>query len=131
MKRRTFILISASAAAAVGFTVWYKLGHNAKWKNHPVSYPLVLSSFCDELILRDIGKTYRSRVPDENSKDKLLSLLGDGLSKKQLESSDYEEVAGLLEMKVQKDFKEHKYLDIKGWVISETEARQTALLSLS
>ena len=36
-----------------------------------------------------------------------------------------------IEKNVEMDFKSDKFIVIKGWVISETEARQCALLSLS
>jgi hypothetical protein len=36
-----------------------------------------------------------------------------------------------LEMKVQQDFRAQKVLIINGWMVSQTEARQCALLSLS
>ena len=132
MKRRTFILTTAAAGTAVGLGIWYKWFQGAKWKNHPIMFPLVLSSFCDEVSLRNIGKSYITLFPSENSKDKLLSsLLKDGINNKQLQSSNYDDVISQLEMKVEKDFREEKILLINGWILSPTEARQCALMSLS
>ena len=131
MKRRTFIVTTTVAVTAVaaGFLFnWYK---ESKWKRIPFALPVVLSSFCDELTIRNIGNSYRSIVPAENSRGKLMTLLSNDKLNKELESSDYSGIAGELEMKVEQDFKQEKIVVVEGWVISVTEARQCALLSLS
>ena len=131
MKRRTFIISIAVVGMAVGIPVFLNLKKGSKWKEHPLLYPLILSGFCDEKTIRKIGVSYRALVPNENSEDKLLALLTNGMSNRQTKSSDYALVVSQLEMKIEKDFKEKKDKIINGWVLSETEARQCALLSLS
>jgi hypothetical protein len=131
MKRRTFIISTAVVGTAVGATILFKWKKGLEWKEHPLLYPLILSGFCDEKTIRNIGLSYRTLVPNENSKDKLLTLLTNGMSSKQFKSSDYPLVVSQLEMNIEKEFKEKKDIIINGWVLSETEARQCALLSLS
>ena len=92
-------------------------------------YPLVLSGICDEASIRKIGISYRALVPGENSKEKLLELLNTGLSSNI--APDGPEVINELEQKIEQEFKEDKLVVINGWVITPTEARQCALLSLS
>ena len=131
MKRRTFIISSAVFGTAVGASILFKRKNGLKWKEHPLLYPLILSGFCDEKTMRNIGVCYRALVPNENSQDKLLTLLTNDMSSKHFMSSENPLVASQLEMKIEKDFKEKKEITINGWVLSETEARQCALLSLS
>ena len=49
----------------------------------------------------------------------------------QTKTNDKANQAMAIEQHVEMDFKSDKLILIKGWVISETEARQCALLSLS
>ncbi len=130
MKRRSFILTAAVAGTVFLAAVLFKWNYGLKWKKSPLSYPLILSGFCDEETIRNIGISYRAIVPGENSKVKLLALLTNGINDKQLQSADSSEVTRQLEMKVEQDFKAENITILKGWVISETEARQCALLSL-
>ncbi|HXB29608.1 MAG TPA: hypothetical protein VNW49_07305 [Puia sp.] len=131
MQRRTFIISSAVVGVAAGVTLYIKWPRDPKWEKFPLQYPFILSGFCDEETVRNIGINFRNLVPAENSKEKLLDLLTGNFQNKQISLSDHSAVANQLEMNVEEDFKNGKFLTIKGWLISETEARQAALLSLS
>jgi hypothetical protein len=131
MKRRTFIISAAVVGVAAGVTLYIKWPREPKWEKLPLQYPFILSGFCDEETVRKIGINYRDLVPAENSKEKLMDLLTRNFQNKLISLSDHSAVANQLEMYVEEDFKEGKFLNIKGWIISETEARQSALLSLS
>ena len=96
-----------------------------------LAYPFILSNFLDEESLRAIGNSYRHKRPDENSKVKLLDALTGRMRGNQTDTNDMANQAMEIEKNVEMDFKSYKLLVIKGWVISETEARQCALLSLS
>jgi hypothetical protein len=69
--------------------------------------------------------------PDENSREKLLNAITRGMHTVQTKTNDKANQAMAIEQHVEMDFKSDKLILIKGWVISETEARQCALLSLS
>ena len=69
--------------------------------------------------------------PDENSREKLLNAITRGMNTIQTKTNDKANQAMEIEQHVELDFKSDKLIVIKGWVISETEARQCALLSLS
>jgi hypothetical protein len=131
MKRRTFILTTIAAGTMVGMAVFFEDDKGSIKGKSPYMYPLILSGFCDENTIRHIGKSYRSLVPGENSKEKLMTLLEGDFKSKFNESSDYQLIVRQLEWQVENDFKKEKILIINNWVISETEARQCALLSLS
>ena len=126
MKRRTFILTTAVAGTAVAFAIWFNWHSGSKWKKLPLLVPFILSGFCDEQTIRNIGISYLKNFPPENSKNKLHSLVTSGISGKLLESSDYAEIARQLAGKVEQDFKAENIMTLKGWVISKTEARQCA-----
>ena len=72
------------------------------------SRPAMLSSICDEKTLREIGQAYLQKHP--GSKDELRKLV--------------------LNARAEDDFRNNRTIIIKGWVLSVTEARQCALLTL-
>jgi hypothetical protein len=45
------------------------------------------------------------------------------------EASDHE-LRGLLALRISKDFKEHRMVEVSGWVLARTEARLCALSAL-
>jgi len=118
------------AGAGLGITGIYFWNKELKWKSQPFSYPYILSGICDYITLRNIGSAYRKMVPEENSKEKLWNLINRKLNFKG-NAEDNSAVANELELNVEQDFKEQKIVRIIGWVLSTTEARQCALLSLS
>ena len=130
MKRRTFVYSALVVGAGLGVTGIYFRNNETRWKSQPLGYPYILSGICDVETLRKIGTAYRKLVPEENSKEKLLNELNAGLTTRQL-NSDRASLVNELELKVESDFKDHKLVTIAGWVLSKTEARQCALLSLS
>jgi hypothetical protein len=131
MKRRTFIYTGVAVAGGIALSDLLLLNNESKWKKQPFLYPFILSNFLDEGSLRIIGNSYRINRPDENSKEELLNAITSGIPTIQSRTNDIVSQAMEIEKNVEKDFKSDKFIVIKGWVISETEARQCALLSLS
>ena len=93
--------------------------------------PAILSRFCDEKEIYEIGKHYRSCVPAEGQKEKLKQLLLTNEYGKKIASSDDPAISEWIEEKVSNDFESGKIVMIDGWVLSVTEARQCALLSIT
>ncbi|HET6999699.1 MAG TPA: hypothetical protein VFI33_00230 [Puia sp.] len=131
MKRRTFIYTGFAIAAVLGLGDLFLLNYESKWKKHPFLYPFILSNILDEEWLRIIGNSYRVMRPDENSKEKLLNAIKSEIPAIRNNTNEISKDAIEIEKIVEKDFKSERYLIIKGWVLSETESRQCALLSLS
>ena len=127
MTRRSFLNKVAMAAAVV------VAGGIVKWRffsprKLTLALPLMLSGFCDEATLRELGRKYLARVPGEGSAKILLSrLAADGPRR----GADADEGASEMAIQAEQDFRTNKILIIDGWIISETEARQCALLALS
>jgi hypothetical protein len=130
MNRRTFLYGSIVAGTGLGITGIYLWNKESKWKRQPFYYPYILSGICDDDTLRKIGSTYRKMVPAEDSKEKLLNLINKKLNLKD-KSKDNSVLVNELELNVEQDFREEKIVRITGWILSTTEARQCALLSLS
>jgi hypothetical protein len=130
MRRRTFIVGSVVAAAAVAVPVLYRRYQQAKW-DKPLIRPVILSHFCDEETIRQIGLSYRSKFPAENTERKLIDLLLPGNAGKIHSSSDNSIDGSQLIGKIQEEFKANNIINLNGWVLSPTEARQCALLSLT
>ena len=124
-------MTSAAAATGVVIAVLYNWKGEPQKRNPSIIDPLILSSFCDEQTLRSIGESYRNLTPEENSKEKLLNLLTSGLNMQNDSLKNVSAAVNKLELNIEKEFKEINLVTIKGWIISRTEARQCALLSLS
>ena len=60
-----------------------------------------------------------------------MKAIRNGMPADQFKTKDLENQVMEIEKNVEMDFKADKLIVIKGWIMSETEARQCALLSLS
>ncbi|MEP7376332.1 MAG: hypothetical protein ABI675_23245 [Chitinophagaceae bacterium] len=130
MRRRTFIMATIAVAATAAVPI---IGYRRKHllSDDPLMRPNVLAHFCDGDTIRDIGVKYRTQVPLEDKRQKLVDLLLTKNNGEKVESSNYRKVSELLENKIQSEFKTGKIIVEDGWVLSETEARQCALFSFS
>lgn len=129
MKRRNFIITASTAAIGVP-TAYYIKKHY--WKSsESIFIPAILSNFCDERTLVEIGIEYRKRVPVENEKKQLTNLILTDSKGKKLTTSDRSDIETFINKKSQEEFSSYNTLVIKGWIISITEARQCALFSLT
>lgn len=129
MKRRTFILVAAATTVAVAVPIIY---YTRKGKTyHPLVMPDILGSFCSESEIRDIGNSYRSRIKQEDNKEKLTELILTNNAGTKIEPSDRSAIAELVKKKTQEEFQTYQTIIVEGWVISVTEARQCALFSIT
>ena len=131
MKRRTFLLAGVAATAAITFPLVKYRSDNSPATN-PLVRPAVLVNFCDAKTIREIGDCYRKQVPGEAEETKLRELLlTDEKGKEKPGKADNEAISDLLNKKVSREFQEGKIVIEDGWKLSETEARQCALFSLT
>lgn len=127
MKRKSFIISAATVAIGVPLVYYYRNNHNY----NPLYTPGLLSTFCSERTLKEIGVEYRKLVPHENEVQKLKTILLTDQSGKKIKNSDKDGIAKLINDKMHDEFINAKVLIINDWVISITEARQCALISFS
>ena len=128
MKRRTFI--ATATITAIGLPVAYYVKKKIS-KGDPLTNAEMLSHFCDERALKEIGIAYRTIVPAENERQKLTDLILTDASGTKVKASDWSAVEDLVTKKIHDEFLQQDLIIVKGWVISKTEARQCALFSLA
>jgi len=118
MNRRQFLGVSAASALAglVGGTRWASA--NAAVDLLTLAQPDLLSLIGPQAV-RNIGLRYRALVPSENEVHALYAAI---LAARPRSRS----IAGLVEQ----DFAVGRTMVLQGWVVSVTEARQSALFSL-
>jgi hypothetical protein len=129
MKRSTFLYLSFASAASLYIPL---SGCNRRYTltNKAVAQPEFLSHICDAKAIREIGAAYKQQVPAEKDDRKLAGLiLKDANGNDIPESTESNKLQTLLNQKVQHDFETGHTTVVKGWVLSETEARQCALFS--
>lgn len=129
MKRRTFIIVAAATAVAISVpAVYYSRNHKKSY--HPLVMPEILGQFCDESLIRAIGEQYAGKT-GENQADKIKALLLQDNNGTLVAEKDRDAVASLLKKKTEAEFSARKTLVLGGWIITQTEARQCALFSLT
>jgi hypothetical protein len=124
MKRRAFIITTSTVAVGLPFAYYVN-----RYQHHKNSLfkPDILSLFCDDIVLSEMGKNYLAVVPAENEKEKLTHLILTDKNGNVANKSDTEQ---LLAKKIKEDFLNNNTIILQNWVVSITEARQCALFSL-
>ncbi len=95
--------------------------------DYPESFarPNSLVSILDNNELKELGVAYRAQVADESKERTIAKLLLEKLP------TDPSVFNAALEDVVKKDFADGNTIEVKGWILSRTEARQCALFSYS
>lgn len=129
MRRRTFIITVVAASSAITLPIiCYRVRNNLP--KNPLARPEVLAELTDEKTIREIGISYRKQLSSENSKERLRELLITDQHGRQTAPTDDPALSKWLEDKIRSDFSTFTTTTVNGWIISVTEARQCALLSL-
>ncbi len=122
MKRRRFLGFMIIALAIAGVTAWIvKL--RVKAANKAKLQPKTLASICGTEKLLELGIKYRELTNENNEDFFRESLLRDM-------PNGNAAVEHFLAQKVRTDFQEGRTIMLDGWLLSITEARQCALMSL-
>lgn len=131
MTRRSFLFNSLGTIAAFTLT-FIGCREKVSSKTSALYLPELLSLLVDEKTIREIGKAYISLAPNQTTNSYLISLLmTDSNGKKLSEKASASTIRSDLGKKIVADFKKGNFLFVNGWVLSETEAQQCALFSLS
>ena len=123
MKRRNFIYLGAAGAVSLVVPGCRPSDHILRKK---IALPAMLAGFSDEKGLKKIGKEYDARLGGKSSyyyEDALLE-------EAKHANVQVNNIVPFLAEQAQRDFESEKMVVADGWVISETEARQCALLAL-
>ncbi len=123
MKRRNFMLLTGLGVSAVVIPTWYFKYRNSQ--PYPIlSQPELLSYIWNESAILEIGELYRREVVAEQGLDQLVELLTSNALPESITSEQ-------LQQQVANDFKTNNTVQLDGWILSKTEARQCALFSLT
>jgi hypothetical protein len=112
MKRRRFVILAMAGTAAVSLPLT-QCGSDGNTDRPELLYTLIGKSKTLE-----IGKAYVERFPSESDRNKLTALISATLN---------EQPASPDNVRIQNEFRNGKVVIINGWILSLTEARQSAL----
>jgi cytochrome c-type biogenesis protein CcmE len=125
VKRRKFILLSLIATAGASLTA-------CKPSAAARARPEELAAICDEKTLTEIGSAYLQQTTGENDAGRLAGLIMQDSSGRPADQVlDREHINVELTQHIANDFRNGNIVVVKGWVLSHTEARLCALLTLS
>ena len=122
MKRRRFIGLALFAILVAVTIRWILRRRNQKFTANPLE-PNSLVKICGKEKILDLGNKY-IQISGENRRDSLINKMLRGFTGTTEDQSDY------LASSVENDFKENRTVVIDGWLLSITEARQCAVMSL-
>lgn len=124
MKRRNFFLLSLAGLATVGVPSYY-VWKNSNEKKNPLYEPKILNTILEPSDIVEIGRMYSEQFPDNGLEEKLQDFLTDNVHSKN------GDLAAILEQEVKRDYESGNTVILNGWILSETEAVQCALFSIS
>ena len=123
MKRTQFILLSGLGISAVALPLWYYQCQHSE-QEALLTEPEMLSSFLATDAIREIGELYRKQVSDENNEEALRALLSQNALSAPLNPEH-------LRQQITEEYQLGHTVMVDGWILSQTEARQCALFSLT
>jgi hypothetical protein len=132
IERRTF-LRQAGAATALGLAAPTLLAFLAGCGRESALALSLSGFFADRESARAVGREYLERAPGERDADRVLEqLAGPHLREwEALAASGSDRLAQMLRRQHRDDFAQERVVAIRGWVLSETEARLCALVALA
>ena len=128
MKRRTFILTTLAAAAAIACPVTHT-NVNSNATKDPLSWPEDLGKLADKSTIREIGFHYKKLIPSMYKQTTLRRLLLSDSNGTQVALTDDSAMKEWLKKRISHDFMTFNIITVNGWVISSTEFKQCALFS--
>ena len=123
MKRKKFILLSGIGLSTIAIpTIFF---HSQK-STHVLSLeePAFLSTIWDEETMIEIGEAFRAAFPEDDDEAKLTQSLVEIAGK----PDNFSQID--LDAQIQNDYATNQTVQLNGWILSKTEARQCALYSI-
>lgn len=122
MKRRAFLGLAAASTAGLVLPATARIRES--FAPAPIN-PHLLEVLHDAQLVRNIGRRYRDMAPEENNARVLAeAILAQG------PGTVTAALSARLDQQVQDDFASGRTVNVNGWILSVTEARQCALYSL-
>ena len=124
MNRREFLVSLASGAAGLTLVI----SKTGCWNGEPIHLELA-DYLTDAKSARLIGRAYLQLEPEEASEERLVELVFPELRSAQ-EPPARDEILARFLASVRSDFQEFRVARVGGWLLSRTESRLCALVSL-
>ncbi len=122
MKRIKFIVLSAAFTATLSCPL--SCTNNVTY-DPLLAQPQTLAAIMEGPDISQIGEAYLKDHSRENTSNKLVQQLLKNIP------NDVTDLNDVLALKIRDDFKNERTVMIDGWVLSQTEAHQAALFSLT
>ena len=122
MKRREFIGMAAAGAAGI---VLPATPRAAETTSLAPANPRLLDFLHDERVVRDLGRRYREVVPGEDDAQTLAEVI---LAMRY--ATVPAALRARLDQQVEREFADGRTVNVNGWILSVSEARQCALYSI-
>ena len=116
MERRRFVILALAGTAAASLPL-LQCGRGSDGDRPELLYSLVGKNKTIE-----IGKAYAERFPSEADRNKLTAIISSTLN---------EQPDAPINVRIRNEFRNGKIVVINGWILSVTEARQSALFYLN
>ena len=123
MKRRKFIILSGMGTTALALPAACLRARVPEY-DPMLAEPELLSLIWETRTMIEIGDLYREQIPEERTEGALVAVL---LREGSDENFDDTEFMG---EQVRMDYEQEDIVILEGWMLSRTEVRQCALLSL-
>lgn len=123
MRRRTFTVLSALGGLAI-LNTWGFSSCSPDEQQLTLAIPESLLPICDPTAIAEIGKHYLLMVPEENNKKILESRLMAGYKEGNSSLPDH------LQKEIVDEYNQGDMVEVNGWLLARTEARQSALYKL-
>ncbi|MFT4832369.1 MAG: hypothetical protein ACI815_002022 [Psychroserpens sp.] len=124
MKRSKFFLLSLAGLATVAIPSYY-VWKNRNEKKNPLYEPRILSTILEPSEIVEMGRMYCGQFPNTGMEEKLQDYFKENVD---TENGNLESI---LKQQVKKDYQTGNTIILDGWILSETEAVQCALFSIS
>ena len=126
MKRRHFLQTTATGSLAMGLSAFRWLAAPTPTPyQYALAHPGLLTLFDDAHQVQTLGLEYRDRFQDENDARVLQAHVSDRIEF----TEDQDMLQSRIEQQVRSDFAQGQTVQLQGWILSITEARQCALYS--
>lgn len=124
MKRRSFVQnVAAASALSIVPAEFYAFFNK---DTHLYAHPELLTILDDPHTVKEIGQAYLTKHPKDQSKQSLLASIDQKLGFTRIG-----DLKTSISKQVQADFAFGHTIQLNGWILSQTEAQQCALYSLT
>lgn len=129
MDRRDFLFYAAAGSAALSLPAATITSARSR-PFTPLARPRTIQTIGRAPLVYRLGRTYRTRWPDENDPNVLASAIRGEYPASAFSSVIGSDLDAQIDRRIQQDFEAGRTVQLEGWVLSVTEVRQCALYSI-